>query len=60
MESRFFHKLLMILDDTFPNKVPPDLFITERQVSYLQGQQSIIDFIRQLQEEENGWNLISS
>jgi hypothetical protein len=44
-------KIIKHLEETFPNVLPLE-FITEQQLSYLQGQQSVVNHCRGLLEEE--------
>ena len=44
-------KLLDTLKQKFPNKIPTNQLITERDISFLQGQQNIIGYIVQYQKE---------
>ena len=44
-------KLIATLKEKFPNKIPTNQLVTERDISFLQGQQSIINYIIQYQKE---------
>ena len=47
-------ELLQYLEEMFPDKLPPrGCDMTE--VSFLQGQQSVVDRLKQLYEEDHGW-----
>ena len=52
-------ELLAILVEMFPDQLPVDRDISEREVSYLQGQQSVIKKLQQIYEEENGWTTLT-
>ena len=44
-------KLIDTLKEKFPDKIPTNRLVTERDLSFLQGQQSIINYIVQYQKE---------
>jgi len=44
-------KLIDTLKEKFPDKIPTNQLITERDISFLQGQQNIISYIVQYQKE---------
>ncbi len=45
-------KLIIYLEEMFPNVLPPKGTDTQ-ELSYLQGQQSVIDRLKQLYEDDN-------
>ncbi len=47
-------ELIQYLEEMFPNQLPPKGTSFE-DVSFLQGQQSVIDRLKQLYEDDNGW-----
>ena len=52
-------ELLQYLEDMFPDKLPPrgcDMI----EVSFLQGQQSVVDRLTQLYEEDYVWETAES
>ena len=46
--------LLSYLDRMFPDKLPPK-DTTLEELCYLQGQQSVVSRLKQLYEDDNGW-----
>jgi hypothetical protein len=46
-------ELLAFLEVTYPDTLPRSSTITEREISYLQGQRSVVDFLKQLFEQED-------
>ena len=46
--------LLSYLDGMFPNKIPPK-DTTLEELYFLQGQQAVVDRLKQLYEDDNGW-----
>ena len=46
--------LLSYLDRMFPNKLPPK-DTSQTELGFLQGQQSVVDRLKQLYEDDNGW-----
>ena len=48
--------LLSYLDRMFPNKIPPK-DTTLEELYFLQGQQAVVDRLKQLYEDDNGWNV---
>jgi hypothetical protein len=45
-------ELLAFLEVTYPDTLPRS-HITERDLSYIQGQRSVVDFLKQLFEQED-------
>jgi|14BtaG_2_1085337.scaffolds.fasta_scaffold92326_2 hypothetical protein len=43
--------VIAILDEKFPNQIPKR-DITEKEVSYLQGQQSVIDYLISINRDD--------
>lgn len=57
MDFRFLKELIEKLEIMFPDRLPLDKDISYQELSYLQGQQSVVNIIKQMYEEEtNGWN----
>ena len=46
--------LLSYLDRMFPNRIPPK-DTTLEELRFLQGQQAVVDRLKQLYEDDNGW-----
>jgi len=46
--------LLSYLDRMFPNKLPPK-DTSQAELCFLQGQQSVVERLKQLYEDDNGW-----
>jgi len=44
-------KLLDTLKEKFPNKIPLNQPITEKDIAFLQGEQNIINYITQYQKD---------
>ena len=51
--------LLSYLDRMFPNKIPPK-DTTLEELYFLQGQQAVVDRLKQLYEDDNGWEIDTS
>jgi len=47
-------ELIQYLEEMFPNKLPPKGCDTV-ELAYLQGQQSVVDRLTQIYEEDHGW-----
>ena len=47
-------ELIQYLEEMFPNKLPP-VGCNVTELSFLQGQQSVVDRLKQLYEEDHGW-----
>jgi len=43
--------VIAILDEKFPNQIPKRN-ITEKEISYLQGQQSVIDYLISINRDD--------
>ena len=52
-------ELLLYLEEMFPNKLPPK-DTSQAELCFLQGQQSVIERLKQLYEDDNGWENTSS
>ena len=52
-------ELLLYLEEMFPNKLPPK-DTSQEELCFLQGQQSVIERLKQLYEDDNGWENTSS
>jgi len=48
---RKISKLIDTLKEKFPDKIPHDKNITEREISFLQGQRTIIEYIIYYQKD---------
>jgi hypothetical protein len=45
-------ELLAFLEANYPDTLPRNTLLTERELAYLQGQRSVVDFLIQLFEQE--------
>ena len=52
-------ELLLYLEEMFPNKLPPK-DTSQAELCFLQGQQSVIERLKQLYEDDNGWEIGTS
>ena len=52
-------ELLLYLDEMFPNKLPPK-DTSQAELCFLQGQQSVVERLKQLYEDDNGWEISTS
>jgi|TARA_R110000822_G_scaffold12941_5_gene46527 hypothetical protein len=52
-------ELLLYLEEMFPNKLPPK-DTSQAELYFLQGQQSVIERLKQLYEDDNGWEIGTS
>jgi hypothetical protein len=52
-------ELIKYLEDKFPDRLPPYRNVPTgmdmKEVSYLQGQQSVVKLLTQLYEDNHGW-----
>jgi|VirMetMinimDraft_7_1064189.scaffolds.fasta_scaffold00111_7 hypothetical protein len=46
-------ELLAFLNETYPDTLPRSTSLTERDLAYLQGQRSVVDFIINLFEQDD-------
>ena len=47
-------ELITYLEEKFPDRLPPK-DTTLEELYFLQGQQSVVDRLKQLYEDDNGW-----
>ena len=52
-------ELIKYLEDKFPDRLPPYRNVPAgtdmKEISYLQGQQSVVKLLTQLSEDDHGW-----
>ena len=52
-------ELIRYLEEKFPDRLPPYRNVPEemdmKEISYLQGQQSVVKLLTQLYEDDHGW-----
>jgi len=46
-------ELVAFLEATYPDTLPRSSTLTERDLAYLQGQRNVVDFLKQLFEQED-------
>ena len=52
-------ELLLYLEEMFPNKLPPK-DTSQAELCFLQGQQSVVERLKQLYVDDNGWENTST
>lgn len=46
-------EILAFLNETYPDTLPRNTSMTERDLAFLQGQRSVVDFLTNLFEQED-------